>query len=169
MHTLGTSTVTIDGLEAATGNVLAMLLEGSEDWATRATGAELTAAISIVGEHPAALLITCSQEFAFVLASAMFGMDVAELSTDEVNDAVGELANMVGGSVKAMLDGSWQLGLPTVSSCTDTGLSVPGGVPWCEAAVDFLGHVVGLRFYAAEAHGSDDASERNTDEGAHRR
>lgn len=166
-----TCTVGTDGLEAATSNVLAMLLEGSEDWAQNVPGDDdaLTAAIAIVGEHPAALLITCSHEFACVLASAMFGMDVSELAVDEINDALGELANMVGGSVKSMLDGSWQLGLPTVSAATDAGLVVPGGVPWCETQVEYLGHLVDLRFYAAEAHGSDHASERNTHEGAHRR
>jgi chemotaxis protein CheX len=145
-------TVCPDGLAAATGNVLSMLLEGCEDWAQDAGSDAVTAAIAIVGDHPAALLITCSQEFASVLASAMFGMDVADLADDEISDALGELANMVGGSVKAMLEGSWQLGLPTVSPGTGTGLVVPGGVPWCETQVDYLGHLVDLTFYAAEAH-----------------
>lgn len=147
-----TTDLTTDGLEAAARNVLGMLLEPADDFLATATdeGTVLTAAISIVGDHPAALLIHCTATFGETLAGAMFGMSRDELTSAEVNDAVGELSNMVGGSVKAMLEGSWQLGLPMVSDSGDA-ISVPGGEPWCEAYVDALGHPISLRFYVSES------------------
>lgn len=152
MDMFSATDLSAEGLEAAARNVLAMLLDPSADGA--ATGAEeeeiLTAFISIVGDHPSALVIHCTMDFGNVLAGAMFGMSADELSPAEVNDALGELANMVGGSVKAMLDGSWQLGLPMVSRDGD-GITVPGAEPWCEAYVDALGHPISLRFYVSEA------------------
>jgi len=156
MDAFTTTDLTAEGLEAAARNVLAMLLEPAEDFLATATdsGPVLTAAISVVGDHPAALLIHCTAQFGSTLAGAMFGMGPDELSSAEVNDAVGELSNMIGGSVKAMLEGSWQLGLPMVSDSGDA-ISVPGGEPWCEAYVDALGHPISLRFYVSESSDSN--------------
>jgi chemotaxis protein CheX len=152
MDAFSNSDLSADGLEAAARNVLAMLLEPSEDNAASGpeSGDVLTAIISIVGDHPAALTINCTAEFGNVLAAAMFGMTPDELTAAEVQDAVGELANMIGGSVKAMLDGSWQLGLPMVSSDAGEGIAMPGAAPWCEAFVDALGHPISLQFYVSD-------------------
>jgi chemotaxis protein CheX len=53
-------------------------------------------------------------------------MDAGELSPEEVADAVGELTNMVGGTVKNLLPAPSKLSLPSVTSGTSYTVHVPG-------------------------------------------
>lgn len=55
------------------------------------------------------------QDTAEIIAEAMFEIPRGELSTDEIHDAMGEIANMIGGSVKGADGGESVLSLPTVS------------------------------------------------------
>jgi hypothetical protein len=53
------------------------------------------------------------------IANAMLGLGPEdELDQPDVHDAVGEVLNVVGGSVKGALVGTWALGLPGVSETT---------------------------------------------------
>jgi chemotaxis protein CheX len=75
----------------------------------------LTGSVAIDGAWHGTISLQCSGHFAKRAASLMFGMDAAEVGSAEVHDALGELANMVSGNVKALLPGPCRLSLPSVA------------------------------------------------------
>jgi chemotaxis protein CheX len=75
----------------------------------------LTGSIAIDGGWHGTLLLHCSAHFAKRAASLMFGLDATEVGSAEVGDALGELANIISGNVKALLPGRCRLSLPTVA------------------------------------------------------
>lgn len=93
-------------------------------------GKEFRAAVQITGSWQGALVIECPEVAARAFTAAMLGMDEAEaedMGIDELRDVVGELANMAGGNLKAIVGADTRLSLPTVIFGTDLELSVPGG------------------------------------------
>ena len=140
-----------DGLEAATTDVLELTIgELTAPSGEPSCASCVTAAIPLSGPHHASLVVTCTEEFARALAGAMFDRVPNDLSADDVHDALGELTNMIGGSVKTLLDGEWRLGLPSVHPGPADGLVHPTTEPQCTTRVDHYGHQVDLRFYSAE-------------------
>lgn len=59
----------------------------------------LTSMVGLAGSYTGLLALHCPKALALKVASNMLGMEVAEID-DDVNDAMGEMANMVGGDVK---------------------------------------------------------------------
>jgi len=70
--------------------------------------------VSISGDWTGHLYVTTSGAGAREIASNMFQLDAGEISDSEIADALGEIANMVGGSVKGMVGGEVVLSLPQV-------------------------------------------------------
>ena len=62
----------------------------------------ITGLIGLAGTHKGVLAIHIPHPVAMAITSNFLGMDVNEINED-VEDAVGELANMLGGSVKTVL------------------------------------------------------------------
>lgn len=86
----------------------------------------MAATVEISGAWNGTACLSCSAAAGRHAASAMFGMDDAELSSVDIADAVGELVNVVGGNIKSLLPGPTQLSLPTFH---EDGLSwVPGSL-----------------------------------------
>jgi chemotaxis protein CheX len=79
-----------------------------------AKGELITAAISLAGPWKGAVLLECGLNAAFLFTSRMIGIDVPAALNDDVRDALGELANMIGGNLKSVLPGGVSLSLPTV-------------------------------------------------------
>jgi chemotaxis protein CheX len=77
-------------------------------------GELITAAISLAGSWKGAVLVECGLREAFLFTSRMIGIDPPTSLNDDVRDALGELANMVGGNLKSVLPGGVGLSLPTV-------------------------------------------------------
>jgi chemotaxis protein CheX len=75
----------------------------------------LTSSVTIDGSWRGAVLLQCSKHFAKRAACLMFGLDATDVGNSEVNDALGELANMISGNVKALLPGPCRLSLPLVA------------------------------------------------------
>jgi hypothetical protein len=74
------------------------------------------AQIELRGDWNGRLVLTCDSEVASQIAGAMLGLGPEEqLPAPDVHDAVGEVLNVVGGSVKGALAGSSALGLPGVA------------------------------------------------------
>ena len=86
----------------------------------------LTGCVQIAGTWEGAVMIDLPEELARESAAAMFGCEPEDLSDEEVLDALGEIANMVGGNVKGMIDGECKLSLPTVAEGADFRIAVPG-------------------------------------------
>lgn len=72
----------------------------------------LRGAVQITGAWEGSVTIECSESFAKWAAARMFEAD--EATMDEVHDALGELTNMVGGNLKALLPGPNRLSIPFV-------------------------------------------------------
>ncbi|HYH48768.1 MAG TPA: chemotaxis protein CheX [Acidimicrobiia bacterium] len=88
-----------------------------------------TGCVQITGAWEGAVTVHCSEELAKVLTAAMFMVDAQDTTPEEVTDALGELANMVGGNVKALLPEPCRISLPAVADGMDYRLSVPGARP----------------------------------------
>lgn len=75
----------------------------------------ISGVIGLAGTHRGVLAIHLPDKVAIGITESFLGMDVAEIDED-VEDAVGELANMLGGNVKAILSENGrdiELSLPT--------------------------------------------------------
>ncbi len=85
--------------------------EPPHDWS--ASGEPLVAgSVGFIGDVKGVVYIQAAAPFARILANRMLGLAEAELEGDEmVNDVVGELSNMIVGSVKSRL---CDLGAPCV-------------------------------------------------------
>ena len=78
----------------------------------------ITGLIGLAGTYKGVLAIHMPNEVALAVTSSFLGMDVEEINAD-VEDAIGELANMLGGNVKTILSESGRdisLSLPSTIS-----------------------------------------------------
>ena len=78
----------------------------------------ITGMVGLAGTYSGILSIHCPQSLALCITSNMLGMDVDEVG-DDVSDALGEIANMLGGHVKQVLSKGGldlNLSIPTVIS-----------------------------------------------------
>jgi chemotaxis protein CheX len=77
-------------------------------------GSVMTGCVQMSGTWDGAVTLQCSIQLARAAAAAMYDSDPTEMSSAEIRDALGELTNMVGGNIKALLPGPTQLSLPFV-------------------------------------------------------
>ena len=85
------------------------------------------ACVQLVGEWEGAVRLDCSSGLAELAARRFLGKARSELTVDDLRDTVGELTNMVAGSVKALLPQPTHVSLPSVADGTDYDLTVRGG------------------------------------------
>jgi chemotaxis protein CheX len=83
--------------------------------------------IGMAGNIKGLLAIHLPNEAALAITTAFLGMDVEEIDED-VRDAIGELANMLGGNLKAALD----------PKGSDIKLSMPTSVSGEEYSIDTI-------------------------------
>lgn len=86
----------------------------------------VSACVSIAGAWTGSVVVTCSLRLARVVAAAMLMAAEEDLVDEDVTDAMGEIANMVGGSVKAHVAEPSVLSLPVVTHGPSHGVVVPG-------------------------------------------
>jgi chemotaxis protein CheX len=75
----------------------------------------VSSCVQILGGWNGVVNLSMPSELATLIATTMFDLPAADLSDDEVDDAVGEMANMIGGNVKSLLPGPSQLSMPAVT------------------------------------------------------
>ena len=92
----------------------------------------LTGVIQITGAWQGAITIRCGPGLANAITEAMFGAEPGASSPQEVRDALGEVANMIAGNLKALLPSGCQLSLPTVVEGREYQLAVPRSVTLLE-------------------------------------
>jgi chemotaxis protein CheX len=76
----------------------------------------ITSMVGLAGSYSGILAIHCPKNLALKITSSMLGMEVTDIC-DDVNDAMGEIANMVGGDVKHIFSpkgSDINLSIPTV-------------------------------------------------------
>ncbi|HEU5474238.1 MAG TPA: chemotaxis protein CheX [Actinophytocola sp.] len=99
---------------------------------------ELSASVGIVGAYEGHVVVSCSQEASRDVASALFAMPSEEVTDDEIGDALGELANVLGGNVKSMLPAPSTMSLPTVAGTKQQ--QWPGTTEVCRTMVTWRGN-----------------------------
>jgi len=95
--------------------------------------------IQIGGAWNGLVKVSISEALARRAAATMFDSPAESLSDADVTDALGEITNMTGGSVKALLPGPSQLSLPSVITGVDFSVISPGGTLIREVAFQTSG------------------------------
>ncbi|WP_116452008.1 chemotaxis protein CheX [Blastococcus litoris] len=81
--------------------------------------------VEVVGPWTGAVVLTCGRATAEELSRCLLAEHAPPvLDEEDVADGMGELANVVGGNVKAVLPGPSVLGLPEVGSAPEAGADV---------------------------------------------
>jgi chemotaxis protein CheX len=86
---------------------------------------EVHSSVSITGTWHGHLVYASSTLAARRAAAAFLAMEVDEVGQEDISDVLGELANIVGGNVKAMLPAGCFLSLPTVVMAPETASYYP--------------------------------------------
>jgi chemotaxis protein CheX len=79
----------------------------------------VSSCVYITGAWNGAVALSCDIGLAAQAASIMFDLRGARPSSGDMQDALGELTNMVGGNIKALLPEPCQLSLPRTVEATD--------------------------------------------------
>lgn len=86
---------------------------------------EVHSSVSISGSWTGHLVYASSAVAARRAAGAFLAMEPGEVSPEDISDVLGELANIVGGNVKAMLPAGCFLSLPQVVLAPESAISYP--------------------------------------------
>jgi chemotaxis protein CheX len=76
--------------------------------------ADVSASVSVTGAWRGHVVVRCSEAAARKAAAALLGVELEDVTPDDVTDALGELANIIGGNVKSLLPEPCALSLPHV-------------------------------------------------------
>jgi chemotaxis protein CheX len=87
----------------------------------------VSAEVQFVGEWKGAVVLQCSPELAFDLTVRLMHVPKPNAIDQDVRDALGELANMVGGNLKSVLPPGVALSMPSVVVGSDYVLHICGG------------------------------------------
>jgi chemotaxis protein CheX len=91
-------------------------------------GSFMTGCVLINGAFEGGVTLQVPSGTARDIAALMFGMEPDEVSDEETTDAIGELANMVGGNLKALVVQPSKLSLPSVTEGSNYRVSIPGTI-----------------------------------------
>jgi chemotaxis protein CheX len=84
----------------------------------------LTGCVQITGAWQGAVTLDCSADLAREAAAIMFGVEPRGVNQEQIQDAIGELTNIIGGNFKAFLPEPCHLSLPAVTEGTDYAFRV---------------------------------------------
>lgn len=79
----------------------------------------VTGCIQISGTWKGAVVLQTTQGFARSAASHMLRIDDQEVTAEDIQDAMAEITNMIGGNIKSQVPGPSFLSLPTVTTGND--------------------------------------------------
>ncbi len=86
----------------------------------------LTGCVQLAGAWEGSVFLYTTAQLAAEVAATMFGTTRESLRNGDVEDALGELTNMVAGNLKIVLPRPCQLSLPAVVDGIDYRVIVPG-------------------------------------------
>jgi chemotaxis protein CheX len=112
------------------------------------TGIRVSGIVHISGTWNGSVQLSISQKAALRATSVLFDMEEADVTSAEIDDAVGELTNMVGGGLKSILPSPSNLSLPSVTTGENFALSVPGAHPVNEVRLDWAGEPLHVTIWA---------------------
>ncbi len=82
---------------------------------------EVSASVSMTGAWRGHVVVWCSAMASRHAAAALLGIDFDDVTVDDITDGLGELANIIGGNVKSMVEGPTGLSLPHVLISGESG------------------------------------------------
>jgi chemotaxis protein CheX len=112
----------LDGAKEVFETMMFMTVEPCAEADHAIGGSALLGSITFTGDIEGCLAVSCSYDCAKTIAVNMLGAEDEELSEEEVADAVGEVANMLLGSLKSRIAetaGEIQVSIPSVVSGTE--------------------------------------------------
>jgi len=86
----------------------------------------VSSCVHISGAWNGLVVLNCGLDFAAKAARIMFNFHDEKPTTADIQDALGELANMIGGNLKALLPETCHLSLPAVVEGADYSVRFPG-------------------------------------------
>jgi len=98
----------------------------------------LVGTVRISGAWEGEVRLRCSSDLARRIAAIMFAIDPATATAAQTEDALGELANMTGGNLKALLPEPCHLSTPAVHRAAETP-PAPGARLLSEVSFDCQG------------------------------
>lgn len=115
-------------------SIVMLQLDPVDDPASRHQ--EVWTSVDISGDWEGRISLGFTDALARAVTASMLAMDEAELTADTIADAVGELANMVGGNIKGLVEGHAKLSLPSMQ--TTPSDSEASSLVWFECAGESL-------------------------------
>jgi len=131
------------------GSIAGVVLEPTDGEIPRERAA-LTGCVHIDGAWNGSALVECELPLARRMTAVLFGRPEDEVSVDDVRDALGEITNMIGGNVKALLPAPSRLSLPTVVEGADYAVTVPRTKPAGVVSFRAGAETLVIRILAAE-------------------
>ncbi len=113
----------------------------------------VSAWVQFTGAWEGAVTVECSAAFARRAAASMFGVEPGATTPADARDAIGELTNMTGGNIKALLPGPCRLSLPSVVEGAAHGTSMPEGEIVTTVAFDCEGSPLVVRLLQNTGNG----------------
>jgi chemotaxis protein CheX len=110
----------------------------------------LTGCVHIDGAWNGAALVECELPLARRITAVLFDRPAGDVSLHDVRDALGEITNMIGGNVKALLPAPSRLSLPTVVEGADYAVTVPRTRPAGVVSFRAGAEILVIRILAAE-------------------
>jgi chemotaxis protein CheX len=104
---------------------------------------DVCASVSVTGAWRGHIVVSCSMPAARNVAGALLGADVDDVTPEDVTDALGELANIIGGNVKSVMPEPSALSLPVVLIDGNTGW--PSAVEVCRLNGEWLGEPIAVQ------------------------
>ena len=86
---------------------------------------QMVASVEIIGTQRTVVEVFAHPHLMTAIAEAMYGSESGNLCEEEIRDAFGEIANMIGGNVKGGYGEGANLSLPTVRNAYDWLIMMP--------------------------------------------
>ena len=123
-------------VETIWSSVLALpVTEADPSKATAHDGPTVAGIVQIAGAWDGAVALHLSERLARRATTAMMGIADADITRADLQDTLGELANMTGGNVKALLPEPCTLGLPVIVEGGAYRLRLPGSTQLLQCAL----------------------------------
>ena len=141
--------IDLEELEQVTTSVWELMMESTilrSDPSALAPDADCKVAfIRLNGAYNGTIALHLDDELVRLAAAAMFGTEDVEVTAAEMDDTARELANMVGGNVKCLVEQPTELGLPQLSAAKQ--FTVDGASEKCRLAFQHDGAALHVTVY----------------------
>ncbi len=99
----------------------------------------IVASVCVDGPWCGAFLVTMRAPAGRQVAAVLLGIDSADVSNPDMYDAMGEVANVVGGNLKTLLPPPSALSLPVVATAAEPRVVPAGAVEILRVHLDWAG------------------------------